>query len=72
MSSRMHQKDSKEEIMKIFALFDEDNQGKISFRNLKKIAQELGETLSDEDLYVFFLKFKFSLLAQNLNFNRFV
>ena len=54
MSSRMHQKDSKEEIMKIFALFDEDNQGKISFRNLKKIAQELGETLSDEDLYVFY------------------
>ena len=52
MTGRMHQKDSKEEIMKIFSLFDEDNQGKISFRNLKKIAQELGETLSDEDLYI--------------------
>lgn len=52
MTGRMQQKDSKEEIMKIFSLFDEDNQGKISFRNLKKIAQELGETLSDEDLYI--------------------
>jgi len=36
-------RDSEEEIMKIFKLFDEDNKGKISFKNLKKIAQEIGK-----------------------------
>mmetsp|Transcript_50318 Transcript_50318/g.110053 ORF Transcript_50318/g.110053 Transcript_50318/m.110053 type:complete len:183 (+) Transcript_50318:56-604(+) len=50
MSSRMGEKDSREEIMKIFSLFDEDNTGKISFRALKRITQELGESLTDEDL----------------------
>ena len=30
--------------------FDEDDKGKISFRNLKRIAQELGESLTDEEL----------------------
>lgn len=32
-------------------MFDEDKIGKISFKNLKKIAQEIGETLTDEELY---------------------
>eukprot|EP00953_Heterococcus_sp_UTEX-ZZ885_P013683 7813-Heterococcus_DN1.PRE.2 len=36
--------------MKIFALFDEDNSGGISFRNLKRVATELGENLTDEEL----------------------
>ena len=34
----------------IFKLFDEDNSGKVSFRNLKRISQEIGETLTDEEL----------------------
>jgi Ca2+-binding EF-hand superfamily protein len=38
--------------MKIFALFDEDNSGGISFRNLKRVATELGENLTDEELQV--------------------
>ncbi len=29
--------------MKIFRLFDEENKGTISFKNLKKIAQEIGK-----------------------------
>lgn len=44
-------RDSREEIDKIFRLFDEEGTGKISFKNLKKIAQEIGETLTDEELY---------------------
>merc|ERR1719395_334590 len=47
MRGRMPDKNSREEINKVFALFDEDETGKISFKNLKRIAQELGETLTD-------------------------
>lgn len=36
--------------MKIFALFDEDGTGAITFRNLKKVATELGESLTDDEL----------------------
>ena len=43
-------RDSKEEVYKVFQLFDEDHTGKISFKNLKKIAAEVGENLSDEEL----------------------
>merc|ERR1711879_577467 len=50
MRGRMPDKNSRAEIDKVFALFDEDQTGKISFRNLKRIAQELGENLTDEEL----------------------
>merc|ERR1719433_1666304 len=50
MRGRMPDKNSRAEIDKVFALFDEDETGKISFRNLKRIAQELGENLTDEEL----------------------
>jgi centrin-1 len=35
---RMGEKDSRDEILKIFRLFDDDETGKISFRNLKRVA----------------------------------
>jgi len=50
MRGRMPDKNSRDEINKVFALFDEDETGKISFRNLKRISQELGESLTDEEL----------------------
>ncbi len=50
VTPRMPDRHTREYIQTIFSYFDLDNNGKISIRNLKKIAQEIGETLSDEEL----------------------
>jgi hypothetical protein len=39
-------KDSREDIQKVFNLFDDDQSGKISLKNLKRVAKELGETMT--------------------------
>lgn len=50
MARKIAEKGANEEILKAFELFDDDKTGKISFVNLKRVAKELGENLSDEDL----------------------
>lgn len=43
-------KNTREDIQKVFTLFDDDQTGKITLRNLKRVARELGETMSDAEL----------------------
>ncbi|MES1913736.1 MAG: hypothetical protein MHM6MM_005898 [Cercozoa sp. M6MM] len=47
---RVAARDPKEEVAKIFQLFDEDDTGYITFRNLKHVCSELGEDISDEEI----------------------
>merc|ERR1711968_63004 len=49
MTARMGDRDSREEIIKVFRLFDDDETGKISFKNLKRVAEELQEMIDEAD-----------------------
>ena len=44
------QRDPKEDLLKAFRLFDDDQTGRISLRNLRRVARELGEEMSDDEL----------------------
>ena len=50
MITKMSEKDSSQEIEKAFELFDLDKDDKITFDDLKKVAIELNETMTDEEL----------------------
>merc|ERR1711998_721503 len=50
MTGKMGEKDTREDIEKVFKLFADDNTNKISFRNRARVAEELGETIDDEEL----------------------
>uniref|UniRef100_A0A7S0LMA3 EF-hand domain-containing protein n=1 Tax=Coccolithus braarudii TaxID=221442 RepID=A0A7S0LMA3_9EUKA len=48
--TKMSERDTKEEASRAFRQFDLDQRGKISFDNLKQVARELGEAMTDEEI----------------------
>ena len=51
MTAKMTDKDTPEDLRKVFDLFiGDDTADKIEFKHLKRVAKELGENISDEEL----------------------
>ncbi|CAF1163435.1 unnamed protein product [Adineta steineri] len=46
----MLQRDSRDEVLKAFKLFDDDEAGKISLKKLRRVARELDDNVNEEEL----------------------
>lgn len=54
MTAKMSDGDSREEVEKVFKMFDPDGKGKIEFKDFKKICKELGENMSEDQMHSMF------------------
>lgn len=50
MTEKMINRDPLDEIQRAFSLFDEEGTGKISLKNLKKVARDLNESIDEQEL----------------------
>eukprot|EP00964_Phaeocystis_antarctica_P002753 scaffold1455_cov65-Phaeocystis_antarctica.AAC.10 len=50
MAAKMSNRDPRDESLKSFRLFDDDETGTISLKNLRRVAKELGENMTDDEL----------------------
>ena len=50
ITAKLGNKETKEGIARIFDLFDDDKTGNINIHNLRRVAKELGETMSTDEL----------------------
>ena len=50
MTAKLSDRDSREDVARVFRLFDTEGRGVISVRELRRVAQELGEEISDAEL----------------------
>merc|ERR1712010_159320 len=50
MEEKMNSKNGKAELMKGFKYFDSDGTGTLSFKNIKKVAGEVGDPMSDDEI----------------------
>merc|ERR1719262_741569 len=50
MTHKILNKDPKDDMTKAFRLFDDDQTGFVSFKNLKRVAKETNQTLDEEEI----------------------
>lgn len=50
MTAKISDRDSKEDVSKVFSLFDVESKGTITLKDLKRVAKELGETMTEAEL----------------------
>lgn len=50
MTVRASDKDSRDNLKKVFALFDDEKTGFVSIKNLRKIIKELGVNIDEAEL----------------------
>jgi len=50
MTGKMASGDTRDEVLKVYKMFDCDGDGNITFASLKRVAKELGESMTDEEI----------------------
>jgi centrin-3 len=50
VTEKILNRDPLTDLRRAFALFDDDRTGRISLKNLRRVAKELGENLGEEEL----------------------